>query len=106
MKAKHPKKALANTEPQIQTSAQVPNPTDLVEQAKKEPRIVAARDYIETINILRHQKSFSFREIANWLNARGVPLDNNEVYRAYMADLNWQEKRELENDGKVPDPED
>lgn len=106
MKAKHSKKTQASPEPQIKTPVQIPDPATLVEQAKKEPRIIAARDYIGTINILRHQKSFSFREIASWLNERGVPLDNNEVYRAYMADLNWQEKRELENDGKVPDPED
>ena len=106
MKIKLPKKARAGSEPQIKPPAQIPDPTALVEQAKNEPRIIAARDYIETINILRHQKSFSFREIADWLSARGVPLDNNEIYRAYMADMKWEEKQELEHEGKVPDPED
>jgi hypothetical protein len=84
----------------------IPAPAATLEQAKNEPRIVAARDYIETINTLRDQKSFSFREIASWLNARGVPLDNNEIYRAYIADMSWQEKQAIAHQGKGLDPED
>ena len=106
MKIKRSKKVQASPETPIQTPAPTLDPAALVEEAKKEPRIIAARDYIKTINILRHQKSFSFREIADWLNSRGVPLDNNEVYRAYMADMNWQEKQAMEQEGKVPDPQD
>ena len=106
MKTKCPKKPEAATASRAQSAAQIPDPETLLEKAKNEPRIIAARDYIETINILRHQKSFSFREIAEWLNAQGVPLDNNDVYRAYIADMNWQEKQEMEHDGKMLDPED
>ena len=82
------------------------DPAALLEVAKKVPRVIAARDYIETINLLRHQKSYSFREIADWLCAQGVPLDNNDVYRAYMADMNTEEKWALEHQKALPDPED
>ena len=106
MKTKKAKQAQNNSEAPSQAAVTIPSPASLAEQAQKEPRIIAARDYIETINILRHEKSFSFREIASWFNERGVPLDNNEIYRAYMSDLNWQEKQAMEYEGKLPDPED
>ena len=68
--------------------------------------MIAARDYIDTINILRDKKSFSFREIAAWFNERGVPLDNNDVYRAYMGDMDADNKAALEHYKKEIDPED
>jgi hypothetical protein len=84
----------------------LPDPKTLAGDAEKEQRIVAARDYIETINILRDKKSYSFRDIAAWFNARGVPLDNNEVYRAYMAGIHPMEKEQMAQSVALPDPED
>jgi len=84
----------------------LPDPKTLAGDAEKEQRIVAARDYIETINILRDKKSYSFRDIAAWFNARGVPLDNNDVYRAYMAGIHPMEKEQMAQSVSLPDPED
>ena len=45
-------------------------------------------DYIEAIEILRNEKRFTFREIAQWLTKRfGIEADHNAVYRAYTKGM-------------------
>lgn len=106
MKTKKTKKLQSSPETPGPIPATIPDPVALAEAAKKEKRIIAARDYIQTINILRDQKSFSFREIAAWFNERGLPLDNNEIYRAYMATVDPVEKQAMEHYHTAPDSED
>jgi hypothetical protein len=40
-------------------------------------------DYQEAIRVLKEEKEFSFREIAVWLQQRGLKVDHNAVWRAY-----------------------
>ncbi len=50
------------------------------------PRLV--EDYVEAIGILRDEKRFTFREIAEWLKDRfGIEADHNAVYRAYTKGM-------------------
>ena len=110
MKTKHAKKTKAEasaTETQsVAPATPIPDPTALAEAAKKEERVFAARDYVRVIEILRDEKRFSFRKIAAWLNQRGIPLDNNDVYRAYMASIPGEEKKAMKATGLEIDPED
>jgi hypothetical protein len=61
-----------------------PPPHLLLDMAEAEPDKALLGDYIDTIRVLRQNKRFSFREIAEWLNENGVPTDHNAVYREYM----------------------
>ena len=56
-----------------------------LEEARSEPKRKLVWDHIETINHLRNEKRFTFRDIAAWLTARGVEMDHSAVYRAYVA---------------------
>ncbi len=47
-------------------------------------------EYVQVIGVLR-DKSFSYREISNWLQDRGVQMDHNAIYRAYMKSLRRDE---------------
>ncbi len=84
----------------------IPDASALAEAAKQEKRVIAARDYARVIDILRDEKRFSFQKIADWLNERGVPLDNNEVYRVYTANIPAVEKQAMQATGVDIDPED
>lgn len=46
--------------------------------------------YSEVIGTLR-RKRFSYREIAEWLSERGIPVDHNAVYRVYTNSLSVYE---------------
>ena len=110
MKTKHAKKTKAEASA-IETQTAVPpapisDPSALAEAAKKEERVIAARDYVHVIEILRDEKRFSFRKIAAWLNERGIPLDNNDVYRAYVASIPGEEKAAMQATGLEIKPED
>jgi hypothetical protein len=104
MKTKQTKKS--KTEQPVITHKPFPDPQILAADAESEPRVIAARDYIDTINTLRDKKSFSFQEIADWLHQRGVALDKHEVYRAYMTTIHPDEKAHMAHMVKLPDPED
>jgi hypothetical protein len=52
-------------------------------EAEKEPSRRGLEDYSETIRVLKEDKGFSFREIATWLQQRGLNTDHNAVWRAY-----------------------
>jgi hypothetical protein len=62
------------------------DPTQLQAEAQKEPRRRGLVDYRETIQLLKDDKGFSFREIATWLKQRGLNVDHNAVWRAYSKE--------------------
>jgi len=59
------------------------DPQQLRAEAEKEPRRRGLEDYAETIQLLKEEKGFSFREIAAWFQQRGVNIDHNAAWRAY-----------------------
>ena len=61
----------------------VADPKQLRAEAEKEPRRRGLEDYKDTILLLKDEKGFSFREIAAWLQERGLKTDHNAVWRAY-----------------------
>src|SRR5215471_3832147 len=65
------------------TSANSMPPPDLLfREAEQEPDFRSLSHYVDCIRVLR-KKGFSYREIADWLSERGVPVDHNAVYRVY-----------------------
>src|ERR1044071_1462027 len=63
----------------------VPPPEAFLEEAKHEAKRKLIADHINTIKHLRDEKRFTFREIAEWLNKRGLECDHSAVYRAYLS---------------------
>jgi hypothetical protein len=59
------------------------NPQQVLAEAVQEPRRRGLADYQEAIRVLKEQKEFSFRDIAVWLQQRGLKVDHNAVWRAY-----------------------
>ena len=59
------------------------NPQQVLAEAVQEPRRRGLADYQEAIRVLKEEKEFSFREIAVWLQQRGLKVDHNAVWRAY-----------------------
>ena len=65
-----------------------PPPEYVAEMAMQEPNVRLVEDYTEAIGILRDQKQFTFREIAEWLQSHfGIETDHNAVWRAYTKGL-------------------
>jgi hypothetical protein len=68
----------------VQHDGGEPVPPDLLLQiALDENNRRALREYGEVIRVLKDQKRFTFREIAEWLNEHNVDADHNAVYREY-----------------------
>jgi hypothetical protein len=65
--------------------SEIPAPDAFLEDAKNEPKRKLISDHIDTINVLRNEKRFTFRAIAEWLTKRGIETDHSSVYRAYLA---------------------
>lgn len=65
--------------------AEIPAPDAFLEEAKNEPKRKLISDHIKTINMLREEKRFTFRAIAEWLTKRGIETDHSSVYRAYLG---------------------
>lgn len=68
-------------------------PSEILEQAKASPIKRGLHSYLETIWVLR-RKGNTFRQIADFLNARGVETDHTAVYRLIEADkpdFNYQD---------------
>jgi len=61
------------------------DPRQLQAEAQREPRRRRLDDYSDTIRLLKDEKGFSLREIAAWLQARGVKVDHNAVWRTYSS---------------------
>lgn len=64
-----------------------PPPEYLLEEAMKEPDRKLLEEYIQAIRVLRDNKRFTFREIADWLKQYGVIADHNAIYRAYIRHM-------------------
>jgi len=78
-----------------------PPPEIVAEAAREEanPRLVG--DYAEAIAILRDEKRFTFREIAEWLKSKfGIEADHNAVYRTYTKGMSEEQAimEELKDD--------
>jgi hypothetical protein len=77
--------------PETIIHAQEPPPPDfLVVLAEQEPNRRELEEYSEVIRVLRDEKKFTFREIAEWLNGNNVEGDHNAVYREYTRGLHPQ----------------
>ena len=63
------------------------DPQQLKAEAQKEPQRRRLDDYRNTIRLLKDEKGFSLREIASWLQERGVNVDHNAVWRTYSKGL-------------------
>jgi len=59
------------------------DPQKLRAEAQREPSRRGLADFAEAIRVLKEDKGFSFREIAAWLQQRGLSADHNAVWRAY-----------------------
>ena len=59
------------------------DPQKLRSEAEMEPSRRGLEDYFQAIRVLKEDKGFSFREIAAWLQQRGLNADHNAVWRAY-----------------------
>ncbi len=65
-----------------------PPPEIVLESARGEPNVRLVADYAEAIEVLRDEKGFTFREIAEWLSRKfGIEADHNAVYRAYTKGM-------------------
>jgi hypothetical protein len=67
----------------MESELPVPDPQQLQAEAEKEPSRRGLDDYSQVIRLLKDDKGFSFREIAAWLQERGMKSDHNAVWRAY-----------------------
>lgn len=74
------------------------NPQQVLAEAVQEPRRRGLADYQEAIRVLKEEKEFSFRDIAVWLQQRGLKVDHNAVWRAYS-------KTAPEGSGRRPNKE-
>ena len=64
----------------------LPNPSHLLEEAEQEKPRRVHDDYAPVIQRLR-EKKFTFREIAAWLQHRGVDIDHNTAWRIYTKGM-------------------
>jgi TusA-related sulfurtransferase len=78
------------------TPLECPPPEVLLREAMAEPDRRLIEEYDETIRVLRDDKQFTFREIAEWLNQHGVECDHNSVYREYTKGMTENESRQEE----------
>ena len=67
--------------------AQAPRVELFLEDAKNEPKRNLIVDHRDTICVLRKEKRFTFRAIAEWLSERGIETDHSAVYRAYLSSI-------------------
>jgi hypothetical protein len=83
----------------------IPAPDAFLEEAKNEPKRKLISDHTDTINVLRNEKRFTFRAIAEWLTKRGIETDHSSVYRAYLAAIpeEHRDPRESWDDVDLPD---
>jgi len=73
-----------------------PEPHDLLKEAEREVAHGDLKNYATVIATLR-KKGFSFREIAEWLNARGLETNHNAVYRVFTTCLARGEAEAIED---------
>jgi len=64
----------------------MPEPGDVVREARKVravPHYMGARDYLETVVILRDRKRFTWPEIVEWLAERGAEFSVQSLQMIY-----------------------
>lgn len=89
MKKVEPAKPNAPTQPTAPVTSVIsqsgePCPPDIVlQEALLEPCRRPLTEYADAIQVLRNEKKFTFREIADWLKNYNVETDHNAVYREY-----------------------
>jgi hypothetical protein len=64
-----------------------------LEDATKEEKRVLLMDHIKPITVLRDEKKFTFRSIAEWFCKKGIEVDPSAIYRAYLASIPEDERR-------------
>ena len=94
-KTKHSQARPGKASARLQPHSVFPEPHDLLKEAEKETGHGDLKSYARVIATLR-RKGFSFREIAEWLNARGVTTNHNAVYRTFTNCLASGEIEEIE----------
>jgi hypothetical protein len=87
------------------TDAALPSPDRLLEMAMGEADRRILDDYADAIRVLRDDKRFTFREIAQWLKQNGVQTDHNSVYRAYRKHLPPEAAEKLDQEMALNDNE-
>ena len=88
----------------VSTTVTSPPPPDVLhEMAMGEVDRKLLSDYRSTIEILRHEKSFSFREIAEWLTSHGLDCDYNDVYREYTRGMSGGEEAKVADEASRED---
>ncbi len=85
--------------------SEIPRVEAFLEEAKNEPKRKLITDHIGTIVVLRDEKRFTFRAIAEWLTERGIEADHSAVYRAYLAAIPEEKRDPREDWGDVDLPE-
>ena len=85
------------------------DPRKLLTEADRETKRLTLGDYREAIRVLKEEKDFTFREIADWLKQRGMGVDHNAVWRAYSKGVPAQrarrvkvEKSRVEDEAREP----
>ncbi len=63
------------------------DPEKLLTEADRETKRLTLDDYREAVRVLKEEKDFTFREIAEWLKRRGMRADHNAVWRAYSKGM-------------------
>lgn len=95
-----PKVAGPKPEPQplqVETvSESHPPPEILMQLAMDEPNRRLLDEQRGTIAVLRDEKGFTFREIAEWLTDKGIECDYNAVYRVYTKGMHPGEVAQLD----------
>jgi hypothetical protein len=95
----------ADLPPKLTAESEVPPPEAFLEEAQKEPKRKLIGDHSRTIWHLRMEKRFTFRAIADWLNARGIEADHSSVYRAFLASIPEDQRDPREDWSEVDQPE-
>jgi hypothetical protein len=83
----------------------LPAPERLLEMAMGEADRRVLDDYADTIRVLRDDKRFTFREIAQWLKGQGIQTDHNSVFRAYRKHLPAEAAEKLDQEMALNDNE-
>jgi hypothetical protein len=82
----------------------IPSPGALLEEAKLERKRVLLMEHIGAIKVLRDEKKFTFRAIADWLTKRGIEVDHSAVYRAYEASIPEEQRAPFQDWSDVDEP--
>jgi hypothetical protein len=79
------------------TKKEIPDPKHLLAEADKMPSREIG-NYWQTVRTLRG-KGYSWREIANWLTERGVPVHYKALERYSRKLIETQDEKEWQSEG-------